>query len=259
MFFFLQGAQLKAKRSTLTTNSTTPVDATSTESPPETATSSGSASSLVDDFTVESLFPALDVDDAYPLAAIMEADVDEEIFTTTSPTDVLATSSRYSVPRLKTPPPNLDSKYILLASTDIIAAYTSNATLLHISCTTTQPRTFDVSHSPAPTSLVPTLLQKTVPHPPFIDIIPFPGVRNRLIRSLEVIDQAKLSRDLVDGAFRVWGHVSWDGTGWEVSEAFVRKWWFLVDEQLLNITNFWRRQRLEGALLITNGEVSVED
>lgn len=32
-----------------------------------------------------------------------------------------------------------------------------------------------------------------------------------------------------------------------------------MDEQLINVTNFWRAQRLEGALLMSNGKASVED
>lgn len=228
------------------------------ESPPDTTTSSSNESSLVDDIITGSLSPPLDGDDtACPPTSITEADADEEIPIQSPSTEVLTTASRHSMSYSKTPPPNLDSSFIFLESTSIVAAYISNATLLQLSCTATHPRTFHLSHFPAPTSLEPTLLQRTIPHPPVIDIIPFPGVRNRLLLSLDVIDLAKLSQDLINGAFRVWGHAAWDGTGWEVSEAFARRWWFLMDEQLINVTNFWRRQRLEGALLLSNGEVSV--
>ncbi|KAL7949281.1 hypothetical protein V8C42DRAFT_310466 [Trichoderma barbatum] len=251
-------AQLKAKRSTHKASAAISADIESTETSPDTAISSSSLSSLVDDLNTGSLFSPLDGDDiAYPPATITEADADEDISTQPS-TEGLTTISRHSVPISKSPPPNLDADFIFLASTSIVAAYISNATLLHISCTSTQPRTFQLTHSSTPTSLEPTLLQKTIPHPPLIDIIPFPGVRNRLIRSLDVIDLAKLSEDLVDGAFRVWGHAAWDGTGWEVSETFAQRWWFLMDEQIINVTNFWRRQRLEGALILNSGEVSVE-
>ncbi|KAK5997942.1 hypothetical protein PT974_00310 [Cladobotryum mycophilum] len=110
-----------------------------------------------------------------------------------------------------------------------------------------------------PSHLTPTQLQKTIPHLPFVDIIPIPGVRDRLLRSADAVDQAKLMQDLVEDAFRVWGDAAWDGMGWEVSETFARKWWFLIDEQLLNATNFWRRQRLEGTLLMNEGgDVSVQ-
>ncbi|KAM0248850.1 hypothetical protein ACHAQJ_009282 [Trichoderma viride] len=252
-------AHLKAKRSTPKTESTTANAASPSESPSGTTASSSSKSSFVDDNVVGSLFPPADEDNtAYSLPAISELDTDEEISADPSPTEISTTALHYSTPLLRTPPPYLDSSFIVLASTNTVSAYTSNAVLLQISCATTHPRTFDVLHSPTPTSLEPTLLQKTIPHPPFVDIIPFPGVRNRLIRSLDVIDLAKLSQDLVQDAFRVWGQAAWDGTGWEVSETFARRWWFLMDEQLINVTNFWRRQRLEGPLLMSSGEVSVE-
>ncbi|KAK4067298.1 uncharacterized protein Triagg1_7741 [Trichoderma aggressivum f. europaeum] len=257
---FSQGAQLKAKRSPPRTSSVRSVeDVTAESSSPHTATSSSSVPSLVDDLNTESLLSSPDGDNAaYPPAATTEAGTDKDIPTPPRPTEVLVTASRHSVPHPETLLPNLNEECIFLTSNNIISACTANATLLQISCASTHPRTFHITDSKAPASLEPTLLQKTIPHPPVIDIIPFPGVRNRLIRSLDVIDLIKLSQDLVDGAFRVWGNAAWDGTGWEVTEAFARRWWFLMDEQLIGVTNFWRRQRLEGQLILKNDEVSVE-
>ncbi|KAL7933099.1 hypothetical protein V8C35DRAFT_304921 [Trichoderma chlorosporum] len=250
-------AQLKAKRPPPKNSSTISADVASAESSPDTAI--GNLLSLVDNFNTDSLFfPPGGVDIACPPPAIAEADGNEDTPTSSLSTEAVASESRHLVSYPKTPPSNFDQNFLSLASTSIIAAYISNATLLHISCTSTDPRTFSLTHFAVPTSLEPTLLQKTIPHPPVIDIIPFPGVRNRLLRSLDVIDLDKLSQDLVDGAFRVWGHTTWDGIGWEVSETFARRWWFLMDEQLINVTNFWRRQRFEGALILHNGEVSVE-
>ncbi|KAK0762741.1 hypothetical protein N5P37_005559 [Trichoderma harzianum] len=252
-------AQLKAKRSPPKTSFVRAVDDVTTQSSPDTATSSSSVLSLVGDLNGESLLSSPDGSNtAYPLATITEAGTDEDIPTQSRPTEALVTTSRHSLPYPETPPLNLNQEFLFLTSTNIIAAYIANATLLQISCTTTHPRTFHITTSSAPASLEPTLLQKTIPHPPVIDIIPFPGVRNRLIRSLDVIDLGKLSQDLVDGAFRVWGHAAWDGMGWEVTEAFARRWWFLMDEQLISVTNFWRRQRLENELIMRNDEVSVE-
>ncbi|KAM0555026.1 hypothetical protein ACHAPJ_006374 [Fusarium lateritium] len=157
------------------------------------------------------------------------------------------------------PPPDLDSHFIILTPLATVAAYTFNAVTLQLSCTaTTHLRTFESSEFTIPSSLVPTLLQRTIPHPSYVDIIPFPGVRDRLLRSIQIIDQDKLSEDLVQDAFRVWGNAAWDEAGWEVSETFARKWWFLIDDTLLRATNFWRRQRSKGTLVMTdNGEVSV--
>ncbi|UKZ48350.1 hypothetical protein TrVGV298_002573 [Trichoderma virens] len=252
-------AQLKAKRPIPKTSSIISAEVVSTEPSPNPATSSSTALSLVDNFNDGLLFSPLDGSDAAnPPATITELNADEDAPAKSPTNEVSATVSYPLVSHPKTPPPNLEQKILFLASNSIVTAYISNATLLNLSCTTTHPRTFHLTHSSAPTSLEPTLLQKTIPHPPLIDIIPFPGVRNRLIRSLDAIDLEKLSQDLVDDAFRVWGHTAWDCTGWEVSELFAKRWWFLMDEQLINVTNFWRRQRLEGALIVSNGEVFVE-
>ncbi|KAF5013628.1 hypothetical protein FDECE_389 [Fusarium decemcellulare] len=146
------------------------------------------------------------------------------------------------------PRPRIDPEFLFLTSLTTIAALSSNATLLQISCEVPTISTFNPPDASVPSPLKPTNLQKTVPHPSFVDVIPFPGVRNRILRSLAVIDLEKFTTDLTEGAFKVWGSTPWDGTSWEVSQAFARRWWFLVDEQLLSATNFWRRQRLEPAI-----------
>ncbi|RSL86433.1 hypothetical protein CEP51_002793 [Fusarium floridanum] len=148
--------------------------------------------------------------------------------------------------------PGLDAQFLLLTSLTTVAALSSNAALLHIPCEVPSIDIFNPSHASLPPTLTPTELQKTIPHPPFVDVIPFPGVRDRLLRSLAVIDLEKLTIDLTGGAFKVWGSVPWDGTSWEVSEEFAKKWWFLIDENLLRATNFWRRQRLESNILASD-------
>ncbi|RSM12408.1 hypothetical protein CEP52_002497 [Fusarium oligoseptatum] len=144
--------------------------------------------------------------------------------------------------------PGLNAQFLLLTSLTTVAALSSNAALLHIPCEVPINDIFNPSRASLPSTLIPTELQKNIPHPPFVDVIPFPGVRDRLLRSLAVIDLEKLTIDLTDGAFKVWGSVPWDGTSWEVSEEFAKKWWFLIDGELLRATNFWRRQRLEPSI-----------
>ncbi|RSL67064.1 hypothetical protein CEP53_003192 [Fusarium sp. AF-6] len=154
--------------------------------------------------------------------------------------------------QLDTLQPSLDAQFLLLTSLTTVAALSSNATLLHIPCEIPSVDIFNPSHASIPSALIPTELQKTIPHPPFVDVIPFPGVRDRLLRSLAVINLEKLTIDLAGGAFKVWGSVPWDGTSWEVSEEFAKKWWFLIDGELLRATNFWRRQRLESNILASD-------
>ena len=155
--------------------------------------------------------------------------------------------------------PDITSNCLLLAPMEIIAAYTSNATLLQVSCSPpTHRRTFCPFNPSMPSTLAPTPAQTAIPHPSFIDIIPFPGFRNRILHSINVINLETLSRDLTDGAFSVWGRDPSDATGWEISERFAKTWWFLVDEELLRTTNFWRSQKSENMLVIGgHGDVST--
>lgn len=56
--------------------------------------------------------------------------------------------------------------------------------------------------------------------------------------------------------WRIWGSTPWESHGWEIGEGFVRKWGFLLDEEILSGTNFWRAQRGEEALVLTGDILS---
>ena len=47
---------------------------------------------------------------------------------------------------------------------------------------------------------------------------------------------------------KVWGNIPWDETGWEIGERFAMKWWFLMDDEVLRTTNFWRASRTDETL-----------
>jgi hypothetical protein len=78
---------------------------------------------------------------------------------------------------------------------------------------------------------------------------------------MSVINEEQLCNDLQNGAMAVWGDVAWDPLGWEVSEDFTQKWWFLLDEEVIRASNFWRRQRgdkpLEVPFVHTRGKGPV--
>ncbi|QKX53204.1 uncharacterized protein TRUGW13939_00280 [Talaromyces rugulosus] len=108
-----------------------------------------------------------------------------------------------------------------------------------------------------PPSLQPTILQRTVPHHPWLDLLPIPQMRDNLIAAGESYDETQLCLDMKgQGSARtgrtgiiVWKD-PWDPTGWEVSEAFAQSWgWVLQDcWDLLRSTNSWRAQRNEKRL-----------
>ncbi|RDW86063.1 bZIP transcription factor [Aspergillus mulundensis] len=118
---------------------------------------------------------------------------------------------------------------------------------------------FTLNIEKIPLALRPTHIQKTTPHHPWLDFFPFPSMRDTLITASAglLFDDDELCHDLMafwdtrntQATLIVWG-ASWEPRNWEVSEAFARKWgWLLVGcEELLVSTNVWRRRRGERAI-----------
>lgn len=115
-----------------------------------------------------------------------------------------------------------------------------------------------------PPHLQPTLLQRTVEHQPWIDIIPHPTWRDNLILAQGTYDADDLCNDVVGG---LWDEVPgpdvaergviawsppWDIGGWEVSEGFLKKWGWLLRGcgEVFEATNRWRRMRGEEDLVV---------
>jgi len=101
-----------------------------------------------------------------------------------------------------------------------------------------------------PPAFVPTLQQQIVPHKPYVDMLPWPSLRDRILNSPTAINEWEFVKDMESGELKVWGSTPYDPFGWEVGPEFARKWWFLMDDGILNATNFWRGQRGEVALTL---------
>ncbi|KAF7547594.1 hypothetical protein G7Z17_g7636 [Cylindrodendrum hubeiense] len=112
-----------------------------------------------------------------------------------------------------------------------------------------------------PASLHPTSLQRKVTHQSWLDLFPFPGLRDNVLRGFqekrlnEEHLRYELCCDLVNfetesvSLLLVWGD-SWDARGWEFTPAFFQKWGFLLQgcPEALQTTNYWREKR--GAMKI---------
>lgn len=116
-----------------------------------------------------------------------------------------------------------------------------------------------VSYSPK--CLQPTALQFQVKHHPWIDLFPFPRVRDNILQALaaECLNEDDLCSDLLDvqdnrtcekPSLILWGESS-DERGWEASTAFFKKWGWLVQgyAELIDSTNYWRASRGERPLV----------
>lgn len=119
-----------------------------------------------------------------------------------------------------------------------------------------------------PESLKPTALQRSTPYPDWIDLIPSPRMRDNAIRSQHLISNADLCADLMGGlsgrqydigsAIMVWSD-PWEPHGWELSEGFTRRWWFLVEgcNDLFAATNRWRELRGDDPLVFEDPKMAA--
>lgn len=110
-------------------------------------------------------------------------------------------------------------------------------------------------------NLHPTALQTCTPHHPWIDLLPWPQVRDTILRLTEeeLIDEDDLCYDIAEfdtfvspsdkAALIVWGE-PWDPRGWEASIPFLRKWFGILHgcTEILEATNYWREKRGEKKL-----------
>lgn len=102
-----------------------------------------------------------------------------------------------------------------------------------------------------PYSLKPTQLQLTTPHHAYIDLIPSPTLRDRLIAigpancNTFLMEVCTIACDIEDhGQMTIWGEDWLNEISWEFSAAVLERWggWLLTNEWGQR-ANFWRRQR----------------
>ncbi|KAL8409756.1 hypothetical protein RB594_008003 [Gaeumannomyces avenae] len=118
----------------------------------------------------------------------------------------------------------------------------------------------DPTCAPPPEDLAPTALQRTVPHPGWMDLAPDGRMRDNLIRAAHDLDADALCDDLCGGLYEgfddceargmlVWAD-PWRVESWEVTEGFARKWGFLLRgcRATMRATDRWRASRGEEAM-----------
>jgi hypothetical protein len=107
-----------------------------------------------------------------------------------------------------------------------------------------------------PSDFQPTLIQRTVPHHPRMDIFPDPVVRDNIILNQKKFEDYPFCMAVIghdtwhedDPSQRagmvVWAE-PWNVRSWEITDGFLTKWsWILKGaEELESATNSWRRKR----------------
>ncbi|KAI1143838.1 hypothetical protein F5Y05DRAFT_362792 [Hypoxylon sp. FL0543] len=113
-----------------------------------------------------------------------------------------------------------------------------------------------------PESLQPTALQRSIPHEPWIDLIPDKQMRDNAILAAAAFTREDVEVDVTGSIYgqqhmiELTGLLVWDEPwrteGWELTEGFIKKWPFLVKGcwNLLRSTNRWRALRDEEPLVV---------
>ncbi|GAA5886098.1 hypothetical protein JCM6882_004264 [Rhodosporidiobolus microsporus] len=98
-----------------------------------------------------------------------------------------------------------------------------------------------------PPSLRMSTVQQTVPHPPFLDGIIFSSLRDRLILLKDNLSVDELVGDLAL-TLRIHRDDVLTPEAWELDEKFLKKYWYVIDQEVLDISNRWRAERGEPPL-----------
>ncbi|KAJ4165079.1 hypothetical protein LMH87_006726 [Akanthomyces muscarius] len=108
-----------------------------------------------------------------------------------------------------------------------------------------------------PPTWQPTATQVLMPHHPFLDFLPWPSVRDKVINIFCLPEGsrppsaagptglANLAYDVEDNSegVRIYGDDPYDPACWEVGQVFFQRWWFLFDRDIIATSNRWRRLR----------------
>ena len=110
-----------------------------------------------------------------------------------------------------------------------------------------------------PQNLVPSVLQRKVPHHILIDLLPWPTFRDRLLFTMTLPlgmrpriarqDMTTLTLELMMAAKDVTGGVRVEGLdaasldNWEIGQVFYSKFWWAVDADIVKQSNILRARR----------------
>ncbi|PKK45945.1 hypothetical protein CI102_9126, partial [Trichoderma harzianum] len=131
-----------------------------------------------------------------------------------------------------------------------------DAALSPFSSYTYSAQNIRVPHFRLAKSLPPTALQRSIPHHPWIDILPYPQIRDNLLR-LESGVSTTMEKRQYDAdslchwmsGLILWGD-PWDLASWEVTAEFLNEWGWTLEGcvDLFRSTDYWRARRGERPL-----------
>jgi hypothetical protein len=140
---------------------------------------------------------------------------------------------------------------------------------LHETSPFTDPANSHLTYDDLPLNLRPTHAQRTLPHHPVLDILPWPAARNKLIHVFSQTPDlrppgARCPTALMDFIYdvedsaegvRIWGDDPCDWHNWEIGEKVFEKWWWAFNSEIIKNSNEWRIGRGAPVLGQVLGEV----
>ncbi|RGP74024.1 hypothetical protein FSPOR_1719 [Fusarium sporotrichioides] len=108
-----------------------------------------------------------------------------------------------------------DSHFIILTDMTACAALAVIAQCLNLDCQSQPGFHIKALSINLPSAIAPTDLQKVIPHRPYLDMLPWASLRDKLLQSVSVINEDEFMSDMRSGNLRVWGQLPWDPMGWE--------------------------------------------
>lgn len=170
---------------------------------------------------------------------------------------MMAQFDRDAYRRYSTGNPCLD-QLITLSKFNVLRAFMQNLGLLGIPLQGIEDDTPSPFNTPQPSpyedrklprELSSTAVQIYIPHHPWLDCFPFPQIRDNLIRVAHLFNDCDLCTDIMDPAggnvgMVIWGD-PWLPSSWEVSEFFIKKWFWVIQgcPEIIQSSNAWRARR----------------
>jgi hypothetical protein len=175
--------------------------------------------------------------------------------------------------RLSLPDPH--SKFLTISRVNIMSACLENARMMGISSdSAVEPNRESPFHeaflsSDLPSTIAqfsylkpdlrPSIVQIQNSHFLWVDVLPFPEFRDRLLSLRQagpgVFDESELCHDIDEGGIICWGRNEgggcgrpWDRRNWEMRPEFLKKWWMLTggpDGELWKQSRWWAETRGE--------------
>jgi len=200
----------------------------------DTSTSLSQRSTLPDDWTFPTASSASATDPTLDFLDFLDMDMNVDIDIDFTALPMLAVNSQPQQHTLPLPSPTNSPAPPLT----VFSALYINGSILGLSCSicVTSRSPFPLPSHPLP--LHPTELQMQVAHPRWYDRLPFPRMRDSLIKLQGVVNEEELLQDFFTMPSFVietgekrgagWESASWDPRAWKMEEVWRVKWGWLM-------------------------------